>query len=424
MPRFFYEAIDKSGEKKTGSIEAGSRNQAFDLLTRQHLHPLRLCETGGGATPPSHSSAPPKTSPGPTPTPEPIPTSENLALSKAEILQFTEELEDLLDSGMQLEPALRALEKRRVNSALSPLAARTRHLISEGVTLSATLRRISDRFGDLYINMIQAGEQSGALTKILARLQIQLRLLDDLRGRVRAALVYPAIMIFAATILIIIFMTFLAPQLQSLFSAGRARMPWVTQVMIGASHFLAAYWWLITLSFAAAILGFRQTIKTPAGRTWWDAAQLRIPLVGRVVLAGFLAQLSETLATLLHNGIPLLGALKLSRDATVNTHLRSGLDQTIESVSDGALLSEAMQRSGVFPGELVDLTSLGERTGDLGKSLAKAALRYDKELNKSVNALTSLIQPAIIIVMAVMVGLIAFSMMSGIFQAVNALRPH
>ncbi len=414
MPTFSYEALDAQGRRVKGEVEASGRSQAFAELQGRGQNPLNLEEKADA----SH--------PQPTSTDlKDVQSAEGeMSLPRKDIIHFTEELADLLDSGMQIEPALASIEGRKNVSTLKPLSALVRRYLREGASFSVALRRASPSFGELYINLVQAGQQSGALKVILRRQLAQMIVIEDLKSRVRGALIYPSFMIVAAIALTAIFVGYLVPQLQSLFTLGHGKMPLITQLLIFSSHILVRWWWLILITIGLSVWGFSFFVKRPGGRAWWHAFQLKIPGAGRVLMDSACSQLAHTLATLVKNDISLINALRLVRAATSNVCLQAALDKAIAEVSDGSTLSRALSRRKFFPDEFTDLVALGEQTGDLAGALERAACRYDKELDRSTAALTQLIEPMLIIVMAVMVGVIAFSMMSGIFQAVNALRPH
>lgn len=413
MSTFRYEALDAAGKRVKGEVEAAGRPQAFAELEGRGQHPLVLEEKAGG----DPSSGSPDSKGAPVP-------SGGLSLPRKDIIRFTEELADLLDSGMQIEPALASIGSRRTVSRLQPLSAEVRRRLREGASFSVALRGASPSFGELYLNLVQAGQQSGALKVILRRQLAQMIVIEDLKSRVRGALIYPSFMIVAAIGLTGIFVGYLVPQLQSLFTMGHGKMPLITQLLILSSHVISRWWWLILIGIGLAVWAFSAYVSRPIGRAWWHAFQLRLPGAGPVLLNSACSQLAHTLATLIKNDITLLAALKLVRAATVNVCMQAALDRCVVEVSDGSTLSRALGRRKLFPDEFTDLVALGEQTGDLAGALERAATRYDKELARSTASLTQLIEPMLIIIMAVMVGVISFSMMSGIFQAVNALRPH
>ncbi len=409
MPTYTFEAIERGGGRRRGEVEARSRAQACDKLERDALQPLWLKLKGEKGEPTAPQTATPALRGG-------------YRLSAKQVMLFTEELSDLLEAGLQLEGALRIMENRQDRSALKEVSAYLRQEVREGVAFSAAMRKASPSFGELFCNLVAAGEQGGALHAILKRTLEYQQVVAELKSKVAGALIYPAFIGLAGLLLIILFVSYLVPQLGNLLGTTGEKMPLATALLIGASHFFAAYWWLLLLLVIAAAVGFRQLIRTPSGRIWWDRVQLRIPLVGPVLRAKFLAQLAQTLATLTSNGIALFGALKLTNAATPNVHLQKILSRVTDDVGEGVSLSRSVARTKAFPPVFVDMIIVGEQTGDLPGALEKAGARYDKELNTAIATLTSMIQPAVIVVMAGVVGVVAYSMMGGIFQAVSGLR--
>ena len=416
MPAFTYEAVQRGGGRKRGEIEARSRAEACNKLERDHLQPLWLKLKSEGSTAEAKSKAVEVDDPG-------LPKG-GYRLRPKQIMQFTEELSDLLEAGLQLEQALHIMANRQETSSLKLVSAYLRHEVREGVSFSAAMRKGSGNFGELFCNLVSAGEQSGALHAILRRTLAYQKLVAELKSKVVGALVYPAFIALAGLMLIVLFVSYLVPQLGTLLGTTGNKMPLATSLLISSSKFLGAYWWAILVAIAALSFLFRWAISTKAGRAWWDRNQLRVPLVGAILRARFFAQFAQTLATLTSNGIALYGALKLTNAATPNVYLHEVLGQVTVDVGEGVALSRAIARTKAFPPIFVDMVVVGEQTGDLPMALEKAGARYDKELNLAIATLTSMIQPAVIVVMAGVVGVVAYSMMGGIFQAVSGLRGH
>lgn len=413
MAAYTYEAIQRGGRRLRGEIEARSRSEACDKLSREQLQPLWLKLRGHSMDAQNqstdnlqHSSLP----------------RGGYRLSAKQVMFFTEELSDLLEAGLQLEQALRIMENRQEGSALKDVSAYLRREVREGVNFSTALRKASASFGELFCNLVAAGEQGGALHAILKRTLAYQKLIADLKSKVVGALVYPAFIGFAGLLLIILFVSYLVPQLGTLLGTSGNKMPLATAVLLAASKFLGAYWWLIALVIVGLAFAFRALLQTEPGRVWWDRVQLRIPLVGPILRAKFLAQFAQTLATLTSNGIALYGALKLTNAATPNVFLRGLISRVTDDVGEGVSLSRAMARTKSFSSVFIDMIVVGEQTGNLPQALEKTGARYDKELNAAIGALTSMIQPAVIVVMAGVVGVVAYCMMGGIFQAVSGLR--
>ncbi len=405
MPAFAYKALDAGGVLAQGEIEAQTRSDAYRRLVGQKLRPVQIGATDERSATVSDTG------------------SIKLGrLSQARALQFTEELADLLESGLQLEPSLRVIETREEQSAIKPVAAHLRQQIRDGKTFSVALRECRGSFSELYINMVAAGEASGALETILRRQAQYMTVVLDLQKRVTMALIYPSIVFTAGIVLLAIFMVFLLPQLSTLLSKTGRELPWVTKMLIGTSRFMAGYWWAILLGMGAIFLTHKVWSSSPLGRKTWDRMKLRIPLVGPVLKQRFLAQFLQTLSTLVSNGVGLLNALMLVRNATENTHIRAVLEKISDQVGEGAALSRCMKRSEFFPAVLIDIVGVGEQTGKIGPALQRGATRYDKEFNAQVQRLTVMIQPAIILMVALFVGVVAYSMISGILTSVSGLR--
>ena len=412
MALFSYHAVRRDGGRVSGQVEAQSRTEAFRKLDRESLQPISLVQQEGvetnGARAPEMSGA--------------LPT-RNIRLSGGQIILFTEEMSDLLDAGLQLEPALRVMEGRKELSGIKSVASALRQQVREGSSLSSALRLVSPSFGDLFCNLVSAGELSGSLPQLLRRQATFLVAMDDLRKKVVSALIYPAMIFFLGIGLIFLFMTYLVPQLTSLFQKTGKDLPLLTKLLVQTSDFFSHYWWAIIAAVAAAVFGFLQFIRMPLGRSWWHTTQLQLPLFGSVLRRRYYAQFSQTMANLIANGIPLLNSLRLMTSATGNVHLRTLTEQVVEMVGEGGSLSRALQRVGEFPPLFIDMIAVGEQTGDLAQALERIGRRYDKELNISIQRLTSLIQPVVILIMAGMVGLIAYSIINGIFDAISGLRP-
>ena len=408
MPAFHFDAISKTGETESGGLDAPSRAAALRQLRERGLHPVRLNEgTAGTASTPKT----PKKRPG------------NSRLSAQQLVVFTEELSELIDAGLQLEPALKIVESREEESPIKHVAATLREQVREGVPFSQALRIVGG-FSELYCNLVAAGESSGSLAEILRKQAEYLAMMDDMRRKVISALIYPSIVFSAALVLISIFLIFLVPQLSSLLSKTGQQLPLVTTLLIGTSNFVAHWWWAILGGGFCAGLLFRGYVRTPAGRTWWDLTQLRLPLVGGILLARFFAQLLQTLATVVQNGVPLLSGLRLLEGSTANTHLRQILSRTAAQVGEGGSLSRTLAKSPMFPRVLIDMVAVGEQTGEIGVALQRAARKFDRELTARIARLTTLIQPAIILMVGLFVGIVAYSMMTGILSSISSLRTH
>jgi type II secretory pathway component PulF len=430
MATFSYIALKPSGERVEGTVNAATRAQAVQMLDRGRLQPISITAGDGGG-----SAAPAKERPersrknrqqtgnADAATTDQAPAGpENLLLTRKQIILFTEEVSDLLDAGLQLEQALKVMENRRELTKLADVVRALRQQVREGVNFSAALRSSSKSFGELYCNLVAAGEMSGSLSRIMRQQAKYLQTMSDLQSRMIQSMIYPSFIISAGIMLIAVFVLILVPRLEELFSKTGQTIPFLTQLLIDLSRFVGTYWWLLLGLFMLAALAFWQVLQLPQGRLWWDRVKLKIPLYGPVAEAHFFAQFAATLSNLVGNGIPLHKALQLVNQATSNKYVKTLLKRVTEAVGEGGLLSRSMARAGWFPPLLMDMVAVGEQTGDLPESLGKVSERYDKELNVKIARLTSLINPIIIIIMALVVGAVIYSILSGIFQAIQGMN--
>ncbi|MEO8204729.1 MAG: type II secretion system F family protein [Chthoniobacterales bacterium] len=408
MPAFYFEAIAREGKREEGSLDAPSRAAALRLLRERGLQATNLLENSNAA-----ASSPKKGNK----------SASIRRLRAAELVVFTEELSELIDAGLQLEPALKIVENRKEESSIKHIAAVLREQVREGIPFSRALRSTGS-FNELYCNLVAAGETSGSLAEILQRQAEYLAMMEEIRRKVISALIYPSIVFTAAIALIGIFLAFLVPQLSQLLSRSGQQLPLVTRLLVGTSQFVTHWWPLIGAGLIAAFIASRAFLRTTPGKAWWDVMQLRIPLVGTILLSRFFAQLLQTLATVVQNGVPLLSGLRLMEGSTMNTQLRLILSKTAAIVGEGGSLSRALGKSPIFPPVLIDMLAVGEQTGEIGAALQRAAKKYDRELTAHITRMTTLIQPAIIAIVGLFVGIVAYSMITGILSSISSLRTH
>lgn len=425
MAVFNYRALGKGG-MTSGELNAADRPEALRLLDRRGLQPVTLTQVAAAAAEKSAAKASKAKSGSEAAAgkgkPEEAVADGPIKLKRGEVVLFTEELSDMLSAGMQLEPALRAMEDREELGSLKAVSFKLRQDVREGTNFSTALKRASPSFGPLYCSLAAAGEASGALDSILKRQAHYLKMLAELQGRIMLALIYPAILVLAGIGVSVVFVTKLIPQLTSLMAnTPGSKMPLGAQLLIGTTDFLQKWWLVMALVIAAGLVIFKAWKDNEENKPVWDKFLVGMPLIGPVVLSRFYVQFLETMANLVANGLPLLRALELSHDATQNLYVRSQLKRMIELVGDGRAFSRALVRVDIFPPLLIDMISVGEQTGKLDLSLRRAAERYDRELNKNLQKIMALIMPCVLIVMAVLIGTMAYLMITAIFQTISNL---
>jgi type II secretory pathway component PulF len=407
MAEFAYKATDSTGAATTGRLTAHSRGEAYRLLRERGLQPVSVSSADGSDTSKKSTAA----------GNEPLPR-----LNTTQLLYFTEELAELLEAGLKLEGALKVIEQRQEKSGIQPIAARLRQRVRDGFSFSAALQDCGRTFDSLYCNLVAAGEASGALPQILKRQCSYLTLIQDLRSRVVSSLLYPAIVFASAIVLMFVFLTFLVPQLSSLLGKTGQKLPLITQILISTSQFCGQWWWAIIAFIGLVVLLVRYAIRTPAGRDWWHQTMLGLPVVGPVLQAKFFAEMLQTLSTLVSNGVALLHGIQLMTAATANVYLKALLVKVAGMVGEGISLASALRRVGFFPPVMMDILAVGEQTGDIAGALERAAKRFDRDLTTRIGHLTTLVQPAIILLVALFVGIVAYSMIAGILTSVSSLK--
>lgn len=414
MPTFSYSAHGPSGVV-TGELTAADRTEAFDLLGRQRLRPFKL-EQAGAIKPKTGAAVKSAVNRGAESTGGPI------HLKLAQVVLFVEELADLLGAGIQLEPALATMERRRELSGVKTLAGALRAKIRDGMSFSKAVAATSPSFGSLFCALAAAGEASGAMPTILKRQAQYLRSLQTLRGKVLFALIYPSFLIVAAVSVTLLFAVYLIPKLTELLDSTGGELPLGAQIIMHFSGFVKSTWWILAIAGVVAWLLFKLWRTRPESAIPWARVKLRAPLFGRIFKARFYVQFLETMANLVGNGLPMIQALQLTQQATENPYLRRELDGVLVHVGEGVSLSRALDRSGQFPPLLLDMVSVGEQTGNIADALAKAAERFDRELEKTVEKITALVQPSIICLLAGMVGIMAYLMVNTIFQTMASMN--
>ena len=420
MPQFSYRARNARGELVEGVLECADRAVAIHQIEQQRYVPIKIeMISGDGAKAPAQSGA---TS---TPAAAPAPTA-SLKIPHSQLLIFTEQLAHLLQAGMTLDEGLSILEKRLKQPRVQQMTRNLHQALVDGRSFSQALREMPRIFPPLYVNLVAAGEASGALPDILHRLVKHLMQAKELRDHVQQALIYPAFLAVAGAVLITIFITYMVPQLTGFMSQIGGALPLPTRILMQLHHTITSYWWLGLLIVVGISVGFRAFVRTEEGRLTWDRFRLKVPGYGRVIRYRYYAQFSRTLGILIQNGIPLLRALDLVKEIAANRYLEVRIAEARRAVVDGATLSAALTSQQIFPDLLTDMMAVGEQTGRFGETMQTIADVYERELDRNVAIISQLIPPVIIVVIATVVGLVVYSILSAVFEATHSLqfRPH
>jgi type II secretory pathway component PulF len=424
MPQFAYRARDAQGGLVEGVVDCADRAIAIRQIEQQKCIPIKI-DMVGGATAPA-ASGPGKATTAGKAAPAVTPATASLKISHSHILLFTEQLAHLLQAGMTLDEGLSILEKRLKQPKLQQMTRALHQALVDGRSFSQALREFPRIFPALYVNLVAAGEASGALPQILLRLVKHLMQAKNLRDRVQLALIYPVALAIAGAALITIFITYMVPQLTSFMAQNEGTLPLATRILMGVNHVIVTYWWLVALMVVAIVVGFKAFVRTNEGRIAWDRFRLRVPGYGRLIRHRYYAQFSRTLGTLIENGIPLLRALELVSEIAGNRYLETKMIEVRRAIIDGATLSTALAAQKLFPELFTDMMAVGEQTGHFAETMQTIADVYERELDQTVSIISSLIPIVIVVAIAIVVGLVVYSILSAVFEMTHSLqvRPH
>src|SRR6266513_4915998 len=414
MPQFAYRARNTQGGLVEGVLDCTDRAVAIRQIELQHCVPIRIEMVGAQPKVVSQAGAAPES------------PTKNLKIPHGQLLIFTEQLAHLLQAGMTLDEALSILEKRLKQPRVQQMTHSLHQSLIDGRSFSQALTELPRIFPPLYVNLVAAGEASGALPQIPLRLVKHLMQANELRDRVQQALIYPAFLALAGAVLVTIFITFMVPQLSGFMAQTGGALPLPTRILLQIHHAITGYWWVAVLVAIGAIVGFRAVVRTQEGRLGWDRFRLLIPGYGGVIRHRYYAQFARTLGTLMENGVPLLRSLDLVTEIAGNRFLERKLGEVRKAVIDGATLSAALQQQKLLPDLFTDMMGVGEQTGHFAETMQAIADVYERELDRSVGVISQLIPPVIIVIIAALVGLIVFSILSAVFEMTHSLqvRPH
>ncbi len=413
MPKFKYTARSKTGDKVEGSIEAQDRRAALQQVERLGHVPVSVTEAGAAAP----AAADAKKSA--------FKLERRHGKSRMklrDVLLFTRELSDLLGSGMTLGNALHTLSQRKTNRSQDEIVTDLRDAIVRGTALSDALTKWPETFSTLFVSMVRAGEASGQLSEVLERLCKHFERVQEAREKVLMALIYPCIVLSMGAMTMIFCMIFVVPRFSSMFAELGSTLPLPTLILIKMSSVMMHYGWAILIGIVVGVILARRALRTKAGIRWWDRTQLRLPLVKNIATANAYAHFARTLSTLLANGVQVLQALAIVEDTVGNVIIAEEIHEARNRVTDGATISRPLAEGKVFPPLLTDMLAVGEESGDMATALVHIAKRYDDELDRNVKIFTSVLEPILILFMAIMVGFVAISMLLAVFDLTSGLK--
>jgi type IV pilus assembly protein PilC len=394
MAAFAYNAINSLGVESTGQITAADRTSAREQLVQRGLRPVALNEVGGEAA-----------------------GGRRKKVKQRSLQVFSRQFATMIDAGLNVVSALVILEQQTDDKALSEVVREVRADVEGGMLLSQAMARHPKVFDRLYIAMVEAGEAAGILDKVLDRVALQIEKEMKIKRRVKGAMIYPTLVLCFACLVLAGMLMFLVPIFEDIFKDLDGELPMLTKVIVAASDVLKGYWFIVFPAIGASIYGFRRWKKTPAGRQVWDRFKLHAPAgIGSVVLKVTMARFSRTLATLVAAGVDIIKALEISGQTAGNWVVESALADVRAKVHQGIPIAEPLIEDPVFPPLVSQMVKVGEETGELEKMLDKIADFYEDEVDASIQALTSIVEPLMMIGVGVVVGIIIIAMYMPMFK--------
>jgi type IV pilus assembly protein PilC len=402
MSTFSYTAINAQGAQLKGELHAPDLEAARDLLRQRGLLPQRIDSVGRRLV--------------------------NRAAFRKKVdpkaLQiFSRQFATLIEAGVSVVTSLTILKDQTVDKNLTTTIDAVRGDVESGMILSKALSQHPNVFDRLYVSMVEAGEASGMLDRVLDRLAVQIEKTMQIKRRVKGAMIYPIVVMCFATLALFGMLIFLVPVFVKIFAQLNGQLPTLTQMVVDVSDILRGYWYIIFPLMVGAFFGFRKWKKTERGRELWDSFKLRIPMkIGDVVLKVTMARFSRTLATLVGAGVDIVKALEITGNTSGNWVVEQALAEVRVKVHEGIPIAQPLIENPVFPPMVSQMIKIGEETGELEKMLGKIADFYEDEVETSINALTSIIEPLTMIAVGVMVGIIVIAMYLPMFKMMKLVN--
>jgi len=404
MAVYSYKGINDKGKNTTGSIDAENEKAARAKLRKMGVYPTGISLGGSiGAAK--------------------IGMSANVDFAKmfnriklADIALMTRQLSTLLAAHVPLVDSLAAMGEQVANEKLRNIISEMRQKVVEGSKLSDAMRAYPKVFGNMYINMVNAGENSGSLDIVLARLADFTESQQKIKSRISGAMIYPIIMGVVAVLLMFVLLTFMVPKMTSIFKSQKLELPLPTKILIFFSELLSNYWYLIFAAIGVGIYFILRWFKTPNGREWRDGMLLKMPVFGNLIRLSAISRFARTLSTLLASGVQMLAAMDIVKNVVSNVVLEKSIEVTRNSVKEGESIAEPLKRSGHFPPLVTHMISIGEKTGSLETMLERVADSYDSQVDNAVSTLLSLLEPIMIMVMGGTITFVVVSILLPILQ--------
>jgi type IV pilus assembly protein PilC len=400
MPVFVWKGRTLAGEAQSGEIEVGRQDEALELLRKKKILVTSMRpKTGGFKLPKLGGSGV---------------TTKDLAI-------FTRQFATMISAGLPLVQCLDILAKQASKPSFGRVIGEVTREVEAGATLADALGKHKDVFDDLFRNMVAAGEAGGVLDEILMRLATYIEKADALKRKIQGAMVYPAVVLSVCVGAAAFMLIFIIPTFAKMFTDFGGELPLPTKIVLLLSDGLQRFWWAIVLIIVGTVIAYQRYHATEAGHRNIDAAMLRMPVLGEVLLKGAVARFTRTLGTLIASGVPILAGLEITARTAGNRIIAEAIMTARVSIREGETVSAPLKASGVFPPMVVQMISVGEQTGALDEMLTKIAVFYEAEVDTAVDSMTSIIEPLMIVMMGGMVGGMVVAMYLPMFKLISVV---
>ncbi len=403
MSSFVYTAIDTRGKSVKGKVEAENEQLVLSKLHEQQYHVLSVSEDKSAS-----SKANSKTT-----------SSKNVKLTNMVI--FSRQFATMIDAGVAIVRCLDILEGQTKDVALKPVISQCKKDVKGGLSLTDAFSKHPNVFSRLYVNMVKAAETGGILDKILDRLATFLEDEQEIKAKIKGAMIYPVMVLGFAMAMVVGLMLFVMPKFKEIFDSMNIDMPAATKLLFGISGFMQQYWWAGLFGGIGLYFGYKYYSKTETGAWQIDLLKLKVPVVGELVQKMAISRFSRTFATLIASGVPMMRSLEIVGETSGNRVIARTIENARNAIREGQKISTPLAASNMFPGMVTHMIDIGEETGRLSEMLAKVSDFYDSEVETAVKSLTSLIEPCLIVTMGGIVGFIAISIMAPIFKMVSSI---
>ena len=417
MANFEYIALDAKGPETTGTIKANDEADAISQLRKSGLYPTQVVPAGKGGVSSAAKKRAKKAQGGKG-------TKVGGRVKSKVLMIFTRQLATLVDAGLPLLRGLSVLGKQEKNRVMAGTINHLADAVAGGSTFSESLGQHPKIFDKLYINMVKAGELGGVLELVLIRLAEYQEKAQKLKNRIVSAMVYPVIVIVIAVAIVVFLMAVIVPRFERIFQEmlGDKPLPAITQVVIGISRWVQSQWLIVLIIGAVLYAGWKAFSMTKGGRVMIDRMKLKLPVFGPVQLKSSISRFTRTLGTLVTSGVPILQALNITRDTSGNVVVANAIDKVHEAVREGESVVAPLEASKIFPPMVISMVDVGEETGQLPDMLLKIADVYDDEVDNAVDAMTSMIEPIMIVFLALIVGTIVIALFMPMISIITEMN--